>query len=77
MKKVVIGGFLSLIGSIWTLAIVFIAGNNLASSWATPPGRLLTTISELGLTFLFVVSILLTIIGIVTMVVEYFKTEKK
>ena len=76
MKKVVIGGFLSLIGSIWTLAIVFIAGNNLVSSWTTP-GRWLTTISDLDLTFFFAVSILLTIIGILTMVVEYFKEEKK
>lgn len=31
MKKVLIGGFFSLIGSIWTLTVVFVAGNNLVS----------------------------------------------
>ena len=40
MKRALIGGFLSLIGSIWSLAIVFIAGNNLVSSWDTQLGRL-------------------------------------
>ena len=77
MKRVVIGAFLSLIGSIWTLAVVFIAGNNLVSAWSTPPGRLLTTISELGLTFLFAISILLVIVGILIMIVEFFRKEKK
>ena len=46
MKKTIIGGFLSLIGSIWTLAILIAAGNNLVSSLTTPPGRLLSTAPE-------------------------------
>jgi hypothetical protein len=33
MKKVLIGGFLSLIGTIWGLAIIVFVGNNLTSSW--------------------------------------------
>ena len=77
MKRAVIGGFLSLIGSIWALAVVFIAGNNLVDGWSTPPGRFLTTISELGLTFLFALSILLVIVGILIMVIEFFRMEKK
>lgn len=77
MKRAVIGGFLSLIGSIWTLAVVFIAGNNLVDRWSTPPGRFLTTITELGLTFLFAISILLVIVGILIMIVEFFKKEEK
>lgn len=32
MKKVLIGGFLSLLGSIWALAIRFIAENHLVSA---------------------------------------------
>lgn len=31
MKKVLIGGFFSLIGSIWALTVVFVAGNNMVS----------------------------------------------
>ena len=38
MKKVLIGGFLSIIGSIWALAMALVVENNLASSWSTPPG---------------------------------------
>ena len=77
MKRAVIGGFLSLIGSIWTLAVVFVAGNNLVDGWSTPPGRFLTTIIELGLTFLFAISILLVIVGILIMIVEFFRKEEK
>ncbi len=76
MKRVLIGGFVSLIGSIWTLAIILLAANNLTSSWYTPPGRLLTSISELGLMLFFVISALLVVLGIVLMAVEYFKREK-
>ena len=77
MKRAVIGGFLSLIGSIWTLSVVFIAGNNLVDGWSTPPGRLLTTITELGLTFLFAIFILLVIVGILIMIVEFFRKAEK
>ena len=76
MKKTVIGGFLSLIGSIWTLVVVFIAGNNLVDGWSTPPGRFLTTITELGLTFLFAISILLVIVGILIMIINFFRKEE-
>ena len=31
MKKVLIGGFFSLIGSIWALTVVFVAGDQLVS----------------------------------------------
>lgn len=76
MKRVFIGGFLSIVGSIWTLAFMFIAGNNLVPSWPTPPGRFLTTMSELNLMFPFVLAILLVVLGIAIMVVEFFKKEK-
>lgn len=76
MKRALIGGFLSLIGSIWALAVIFLAGNNLVSGWATPPGRFLTTVIELDLLFLFIVSILFVIFGIVLMAVELFRKEK-
>ena len=49
MKNVLIGGLFALIGSIWALAISVAAGSNLVSGWSTPPGRFLTTVSEMGL----------------------------
>lgn len=73
MKRVLIGGFLSLLGTIWALAIISIAGNNLVSSWATPPGRFLTTVMELDLILVFVLAIVFTILGICIMVVEFFR----
>ena len=75
MKKVLMGGFISLIGSIWALAIIFIAGNNLVPSWVTPPGRFLTTVMEMELMFLFILSVLLVVTGIIIMVVGLFQKE--
>ena len=76
MKRALIGGFLSLIGSIWSLAIVFIAGNNLVTSWDTQLGRLWSTVIEMDLMFLFILAVVFIILGIVLMAVELFRKEK-
>ena len=76
MKRALIGGFISLIGSIWSLAIVFIAGNNLVSSWDTQLGRLWSTVIEMDLMFLFILAVVFIILGIVLMAVELFRKEK-
>ena len=76
MKRAVIGGFLSLIGSIWALAIIFIAGNNLVTSWDTKLGRFLSTIIEMDLTLLFAFSVVFIVLGIILMTVELFCKEK-
>ena len=73
MKKVLIGGFLSLIGSIWALPVVFLAGNSLVSSGPTPPGRFLTTVSEMGLLLPFAIAVLLVALGILLLVIEWFR----
>jgi len=73
VKRALIGGFISLIGSIWTLAIMFIAISNLTSEWHTPPGRLITTIDNFGMMPWFVISIVLVLFDIVLMVIEYFR----
>ena len=75
MKKVLIGGFLSLLGSIWALGVLFVAGNNMLSGWSTPPGRFLSTVIELDLMPIFTVSIIFVIIGVSIMVFEFFKKE--
>lgn len=76
MKRALIGGFLSLIGSIWSLAIVFIAGNNLVTSWDTQLGRLWSTVIEMDLMFLFILSVVFIVLGIVLMAVELFRKDK-
>ena len=76
MKRVMIGGFLSLIGSIWTLAVMFAASNNLVSSWATQPGRFLTTVSQMGLIPIFVIAIFIVVFGLLILAIEFFKREK-
>ena len=75
MKRAIIGGFLALVGTIWELAIIVFAGNNLVSSWATPPGRLLTTISETGMTLPMAIASTLLLLGLVIMGIEYFKKD--
>lgn len=76
MKRALIGGFIALIGSIWSLAIVFIAGNNLVTSWDTELGRLWSTVIEMDLMFLFVLSVVFIVLGVILMVVELFRKEK-
>ena len=76
MKRVLIGGFISLIGSIWALAIVFIAGNNLVSSWPTRLGRFWGTVAEMGLLPIFILSVIFVIAGVVIMAVELFRKEQ-
>ena len=44
-----IGGFLSIIGSIWALAAVIAANGYFVEGWSDPPGKLLTQMAESGL----------------------------
>lgn len=75
MKKALIGGFLSLIGSIWSLAVVFIAGNNLVTAWDTQVGRFWSTVIEMDLLFLFILSVAFVMLGLIIMAVEFFRKE--
>lgn len=75
LKRAIIGGFISLIGSIWTLAVIISANNYLINGWSTPPGKLLTQIAESNLTVWFGVSIAMVALGIVLMAIEYFKKD--
>ncbi|MCI5847504.1 MAG: hypothetical protein MRZ98_07655 [Clostridiales bacterium] len=75
MKRTIIGGFLSIIGSVWTLAIAFMAANNLVSGWTTPPGRFLTTVLEMGLTFMFALGVLFVVVGIAIMAIEFSRKD--
>ena len=75
MKKAFIGGFLSLIGTIWSLAIIIFAGNNLVSQWSTPPGRFFTTVIETGMMIPMIIPVVIFLVGMLIMGVEYFKKD--
>ena len=75
MKRVLIGGFLSLVGMLGVLAVFVTCALNMVSGWSTPPGRFLSTVSELGMAPLLVVSCILLIAGIAAMVIEYFRAD--
>lgn len=75
MKRALIGGFISLLGTIWGLAVILFVGGNLSSSWSTPPGRFWTSVLETGMIFPLVIAALLLILGLVIMGVEYFKKD--
>lgn len=77
MKRVLIGGFLSLIGSIWAMAVMFAAGNNLTSGWTTPPGRFMTTVAEMGLSEVFGMAILLVVLGVAVLLVELVRRDRQ
>ena len=76
MKRALIGGFLSLIGSIWSLAVAFIARSNLVGSWSSPPGRLITTIIEMKLLIVFIPAVASVIAGLGIMLVELFRKDR-
>lgn len=76
MKRVLVGGFLALIGSIWGAAIFIACGMNLVSGWSTPPGRFLTTVSEVGLRLPLVLAIIVMLVGLAILVKEYFTRDK-
>lgn len=77
MKRVLIGGFLMLIGTIWGLAICIFCGMNLTDAWPTPPGRFLTTVFETGMTLPFVLAIVFIVLGFTIFVKEYFTKDEK
>ncbi len=76
MKRVFIGGFLSLTGALGTLGLLLLAAGNLVNGWSTPPGRLAATLLQLDVMPYFVISILLVVLGIVLMGIEYFRKDK-
>lgn len=75
LKRAIIGGFISIIGSIWALAVIIYANSYAISEWRNPPGKLLTQISESNLGIWFAVSIATIVLGIILMVIEYFKQD--
>jgi len=75
MKKVMIGGFTALVGALGVLAVFLAAALNPCSGWSTPPGRFMTSVSELDLMPALTISGLLVALGLVVMGIEYFRKD--
>ncbi len=75
MKKVLIGGFLSLLGTLWAMGLLFFISNNLVLCWDTPPGCFWTTVAEYKMGLPLFAAFLLFALGLVLMGIEYFKKE--
>ena len=75
LKRAIIGGFISLIGSIWVLAIIISANNYAINGWTTPPGKIITQMIESNLIVWFGISVATIVLGIVLMIIEYFKKD--
>ena len=76
MKKALVGGFLSLVGSIWAMVIIMlVAGNNLVTEWNTDAGRFWSTVTDLRLMFPFILAAVVAVIGIIVMVIGLIKKD--
>lgn len=73
MKRIIAGGFISLVGSLWSLAVMGYVGNHLVSSWSTPPGRFLASVLELHLTVPLILAAGVALAGMWMMLLECFR----
>lgn len=74
MKNAVIGGFLALIGTMWSIAIGIYAELNLVQSWNQ--WRFLDTVIRSGLIVPFVLSAALLVLGVAVLLIGLFRKEK-
>ena len=75
MKKALVGGFLSLVGSIWAMVIMLVAGSNLVTEWNTEAGRFWSTVTDLRLMFPFILAAVIAVIGNIVMVIGLIKKD--
>lgn len=73
MKRAIIGGFVSLIGSVLPAAFSISAAGMMTNGWSTPPGKFLTAIAEADVSSGFRVSFMLIVLDCVIMAVEFFR----
>ena len=76
MMKTIIGAVLSLVGSLWSIAILLVAGNNLTDSWYTDLGKFWSNVVNLKLMFPFVLSVIIAVFGIIVLMIELFRKEQ-
>lgn len=74
MKKVIIGGILALVSSIWAIALGAYVQLNLVSSWSG--SRFWSSAVQLGVIVPLVLSLAILALGIAVMCVEYFRKDQ-
>lgn len=74
MKKVIIGGFLAVVSSIWAIAIGAYVQFNLVSDWSG--SRFWSSASQLGVILPLILSLIILALGIVIMFIEYFRKDR-
>lgn len=74
MKKVIIGGFLAIVSSIWAITIGAYVQSNLASEWYG--NRFWSSASQLGVIVPLVISLIGLALGVAIMCVEYFRKDR-
>ena len=77
MKKLIIGMFLSTLGTVGILVTCSSAAGNLMDSWNPGLGRYLSTLVDLGLTPWLIVYSVIFVIGLLIVRAEYYKKEEK
>ena len=71
MKRLIIGCFLGLIGSIWSISIIAFVYNNLLGSWYG--SRFWHSAAELGMAIPLGVSLFVTALGFIILIGELFR----
>lgn len=74
MKRVIIGGFLAVISSIWAIVIGAYVQFNLAPSWSGS-SRFWSYASQLGVIVPLIISLIILALSIIIMCIEYFRKD--
>lgn len=73
MKKAIIGGFPTIVSSLWALVIGAYVQSNLLASWRG--SRFWASASELGVVVPLVISLAVLALGLVMLCVEYVRKD--
>ena len=75
MKRVIIGGFLAIISSIWAIVIGAYVQLNLAGSWSGG-SRFWASASQLGVIVPLIISLIILALSIIILCIEYFRKDR-
>ena len=74
MRKILAGGFLGLIGTLWSIALSAYTLLNLVNSWGG--SRFWESAAQLGVMAPLIIALVLTLAGVGLVVLELVKKEK-
>ena len=64
MNKIIKGGFLTLSGVVGIVGMIMAAMQNPSTEWATPPGRMITSIIDNGVLIPSVIFLVILVYGL-------------